>query len=626
MESEANKTLTTIIPIPDNVIPTPRLNSDLIRHIATFLDFQSLRLFRLVSPEWNAACLAILMKRGTYKLTHKCNGSERADLYQGANHYSSWKISHSVYESAKILHDKQRWGNVRSLTIHQLTPLSKEFHCWAWETIQSRCPNLEELTFIFETISYSQPEREVYKDYKRAIKEKPIASFPKISNLRNLKCVTFRGIYNNTTAYFAQHLLQACTTSLRHLYFCPMGEAGHKNLDEGEAYRIFDYLKQNPRLLSNLQTFGFYVGGGSYSATRHVDETVLLNILYKESAFTKFIKGNNVASLPSFQFSENLQSLFWDSPFHLNCQLLPGVLTPSVSSSLVQLSLNGRVESLGEGADNDNDTVKRPIKISFPNFPRLRALKLGFLACRSLSVPELIDSAPNLSVLEIGGLSRKLSIDVNPMSYLWRGSEEGSVPSPKPHLQLRIFCTNSPFKDGLSTLQMISSKFCNLVEVRLGQVRGLELDSFLGFVQSRHPELKRLSWTFEGRFTLPELSQHVIRVPEQLQSLTSYSFGYESVIESIQCSVEDLEISTNSLLSLLSSSSLLINLQIKFDNCRCEPEEEESVRNVDCKPCYLREFIRKNNLPIRIPSERERAEMEDKLMWNHRFASFRIYR
>jgi hypothetical protein len=626
MESEANKTLTTIIPIPDNVIPTPRLNSDLIRHIATFLDFQSLRLFRLVSPEWNAASLAILMKRGTYNLTHKCYGSERADLYRGANHYSSWKISHSVFESAELLHDKQRWGNVRSLTIHQLTPLSKEFHRWAWETIQSRCPNLQELTLIFESICYSQPERKVYRDYKRAINEKPNASFPKISNLRNLTCVTFRGICDKTTAYFAQNLLQACTTNLRQLYFCPIGETRHKNVDGGEEYRIFDYLKQNPRLLSNLQSFGFYVGGGSYPATGNIDYIVLHNILYKESAFTKFIKANNVASLPSFQFSQNLQSLFWDSPFHLNGQLLPGFLTPSVSSSLVQLSLNGRVESVGEGVDNDKETVKSPIKISFPNFPRLRALKLGLFAARSLSVPELVDSAPNLSVLELRGLNRKLSIKVNRMSGLWRGSEEGSVPSQKEHLQLRTFCTNIPFKDGLSTLQMISSKFPNLVELRLGRVRGVELDSFLSFVQSHHPELQRLSWTFEGELSLPELLRHVTRVPKQLPALISYSFGYESVIESDQCSMEYLEKSSNSLLSLLSSSSLLINLHIKFDNCRCESEEEESVRDVDCKPCYLREFIRKHNLLIRIPSTLEIVEIENKCMRNDRFANLRISR
>jgi hypothetical protein len=137
--------------------------------------------------------------------------------------------------------------------------------------------------------------------------------------------------------------------------------------------------------------------------------------------------------------------------------LLPGVLTPSVASSLVQLCLNSRVENLGETANHDY--TQSAIKISFPNFPRLRTLKLGLFACPSLSVPELVDSAPNLQVLEIKGLRGIPNAD----KLYWRASSTASYPNPR-HTQLRIFSTDIPFQ-GLSTLEMVSSKFPNLVEL-----------------------------------------------------------------------------------------------------------------------------------------------------------------
>jgi hypothetical protein len=81
MESEANKALATIIPSPDEIIPTVQLNVDVLRHIATFLDFQSLLQFRLVSREWNSVALPILMKRGTYNLGHPSpHENKRPDL------------------------------------------------------------------------------------------------------------------------------------------------------------------------------------------------------------------------------------------------------------------------------------------------------------------------------------------------------------------------------------------------------------------------------------------------------------------------------------------------------------------------------------------------------------------
>jgi hypothetical protein len=222
--------------------------------MATFLDFQSIINFRLVSREWNTACLAILMKRGHYNLSHSTHGNERPELLKGAMKYSSWKISHSVYDSAELLHDNQMWLDVKSLTIHQQIPLTREFHRWAWETIESRCLNLQEITFMFESGDNSaEVDSEVESDYEQAIQGLPNASFPRISNLTSLASVHFKGIHDKTTAYFAQNLLQPCS-NLCHLYFRTVCEPRNVRQDVGPthlAYVIYISARSAHRVMSN---------------------------------------------------------------------------------------------------------------------------------------------------------------------------------------------------------------------------------------------------------------------------------------------------------------------------------------------------------------------------------------
>jgi hypothetical protein len=151
--------------------------------------------------------------------------------------------------------------------------------------------------------------------------------------------------------------------------------------------------------------------------------------------------------------------------------------------------LNGKAENLEESVY----CAPYPIQIAFPNFPRLGALKLGPYTCKSLSVPELVDSAPNLDVLDMRGI-KGLFAPRNDMNSFWRGSDKGSVSNPQ-HLKLRIFCTDIPFY-GSSALEVISTKFPNLVELQLGRFRNFGFDPFLSILNSNLPELQRSSWAF----------------------------------------------------------------------------------------------------------------------------------
>jgi hypothetical protein len=621
MDSEVNNDIPHTSP---HAILLPRLNEDVLRHIARFLDFQSLRHFRLVSHEWNDVSLPILMKRGTYNLTCHAN-EECADLYGGANHYSSWKISHSVYESTDLLHDNQMWQNLSSLTVHQLVPLTSEFRHWVCETMESRCPNLQEIHFIFESAVDSseaageaEAVSEVESDRERTIAGLQNETFPMISNLTNLTSIKLDGICDKTSAFFTLNLLQACI-NLRHchLYFYPMGQ-------KIIVFRVFEYLQQNPTLLKNLQTFAFNIG--RYCENKY-EEEVLFCVVTHEMYFEykSFLELKESLLLP-FQCSQNLTKLFWDLPFHLDDQLLPGVLTPSIASSLVQLCLHGSVENLGERL-----VTTIPINISFPNFPRLRALKLGLLACLSLSVPELVDSAPNLYVLELKGLKESLFEHIkNDMSWFGRLSDHPSSSNLK-HSQLSLFCTDISIYDS-NILQEISGKFPNLVELRLGSVWDVGLELFLRIVKLNHSKLQRLSWVSNEteRLSLGELIDHLDKVPRLLPKLSSYSLGLDKSSDGIRWPKSELDFQKLTRIlfyppSMSNSSSLVINLLMKCLSCQCKPKTQ-SVRDLICKQCYLQKFITRHNLPIRIHSAKEIEEMEEKYKWDHRFASFWIYK
>jgi hypothetical protein len=630
MESKTNKVLSTSS--SNDVILMLRVNEYILLHISTFLDFESLLQFRLVSHEWNAACLPILMKRGTYNLSHPSpHENERPNFLKGAIHYSSWKISHSVYKSSEILHDNGMWQNVKSVTIQQQIPLTREFYSWAWDTIGTRCPNLQDLTFIFQPVFDSNLDSVAESEYERALIElHNNVSFPKISNFRNLTSIKFKGIYDKTTAYFAESLLQACN-NLRHLYFSRIGEPG--KWDENVS-RIFGYLLENPTLLKKLQTFAFSIG--SYTANERYKDCVRMNIEQKRCQFINLLRRE---ILLVFQFSDNLRTLFWDAHFVRNGFLLPGVLTESIASSLVQLCLNGTVHDLGPNYSS------WPFKISSPNFPNLRALKLGLDACQTLCVPELVDSAPNLYVLEMKVLKALCTSDHN-VSDIWRVKEEESYSNPK-HNQLRIFCTDIPIL-GSSIIEKISGKFPNLVEFRLGLVYDVGLDPFLSIVKSNHSQLQRLTWTHKetinDKFTLDEIFRHLIRVSEQLPTLSllfisvSYLYSYSFIDERnlndrkllISIHDQDYERLANSLLSLPSNSGnnscLIINMLIKYTACHCKPEDEEQSARDGCKGCYLQKFIRTHKLPVRIISEREMEEMKWKNKRDFCFDSTRIYK
>jgi hypothetical protein len=171
------------------------------------------------------------------------------------------------------------------------------------------------------------------------------------------------------------------------------------------------------------------------------------------------------------------------------------------------------------------------------------------------------------------------------------------------------------------------------VELKIDAVKDVDdLHSFLNYLKSTHPKLQRLSWIFNGRhLTLDELFRQLVRVPELLSALTSYTLGWNDNILFPQnfywpnC-MDDMEETANILLNLSANSNsgnndscLQITLSMDLD-CECYPVP---VRR-DCMQCYLQQFIRNHNIPIQIPSKVDNLRMRKNYETDHRFAHCRI--
>jgi hypothetical protein len=205
------------------------------------------------------------------------------------------------------------------------------------------------------------------------------------------------------------------------------------------------------------------------------------------------------------------------------------------------------------------------------------------------------------------------------------------------HCQILIFCTDIPFKR-LSDLQMVLSKFPNLEELCIDTVEDVvHLESFLNSIKSTHPQLQKLSWTFNAELTVHELCDHLVRLPEVLPALTSYSLERNDRLcqfwSTFKYNVEEttdirFNMPTNSNSDDNNPCFLSNVLLMKHLVCECKLEEKSDLDgwNVNCEECYLYKFIKTHNLNILIPSPEEIYKIGRKYIWDHRFASSSTYK
>jgi hypothetical protein len=622
------------------------LNNDTLDHIFSFLNFTTIKKLRLVCKPWAAAGLFHLNRRG-HVIIHwdwtdwdRLNPEKRsrshwiADL-RGATTLQLSSFSNLNFHIQHALHSKQLnhpaiWANVRTLHISlQLT--NRKPILWIHKLISSLAS--DKLT----TLSLNFDERlpvsgELESDYDLAIDEQPNLSFPTpIPQYPHLTSLTFHGIDRPTTAYFATELLSSCV-NLSSLEF---KTASHSYRSRTYDFALLEELREVKDSLKKLESFTLTI----QRVVQLPNPNTGLQQIYTptDAEFVAFVRNINKFGLA---FSKKLKSLVWDVPFARKVnsattyyELLPGILTESVTSSLVKLQLNTAVFDMA-APPAERDTPPTRIPISFPTFHNLRQLTLSSQTAATLSLSDFLDAAPSLHSLVIIGPSPAIikgTKTTGVVRSLWAITDGAQQ---QKHTQLRKFTAEFPFPE-LSTLEHVFNKCPNLEQLTLGDFSSMQeptegLATFITLVSSKLPKLKRLTlaWELYG-LSLHQLLAHIAQLPALLPNLHEYvlkrdeSLFDPKLYEYTRSRNSDkLESPGADLTELLSTtlSPLIhqnkypstggegrvffrpsINLHVDELICRRKnPEDEHSFCSKNCWSDQIQNFIKAHSLPIKL--------------------------
>jgi hypothetical protein len=596
------------------------LNDDVLHYLISFLDFPSLKKFRLVCSRWSLLALPHLNSRGYFCIAqgYRKNAadhylSSNLDLEAASSKYSSLKFELTYLLSAHPMQINQPdvWKQLKSL--HITVPLTRERILWMHKLISSLCfPNLSQLTVNFShDDDRHSASKQVDSDYNLAIQNTPNLSFPTLPEFPHLKSLTFQGIYTPSTFLFASHIISS-SSNLQHLSFerCILSRC-----PEGGSYCLppFEHLMRvNKNSFRKLESFKLMQDLG-VSVDTHPPQDPINSEIY--AAFLRTLCNlQEPFHLPFI--GKHTKSLVWPIPFAVreneqdNFQLLPGILSKSIASSLVKLRLKSAVSVLNPTCYYDGPKV---IPISFPSFHSLCVLSLENQTANSLCLSDFVDAAPNLYKLTIsgpGGGSTEQELNnsgsIQMLKLFWRTTTTNNPSnlSQKQHNRLREFETDLPI-GGTSTLSKIFKKFPNLEQVKVGDVLGTSLKDFLKFIRySQLTKLKRLIYAYEDKtLRMRELFAHIAQVPKCLPNLDYYFLKrYKGFVREPEAKLQELLSSTLLLTRIPSPGgggvpNIILHVR-KFVCLHKDTDLEVCPHN--CQQFKIHRFIQKHQLPIQI--------------------------
>jgi hypothetical protein len=516
------------------------LNDDVLHHLLSFLDFPSVKEFRLVCTHWAQLAIPHLNRRGYFNIAPGYRNNDNADddtsdsysysnldLKEATSEYSSLKfeLGYLLAAHPMQINEVEVWKHVKSL--HITVPLTRERILWIHKLISSLCsPNLSQLTLNFsQDDDEHSTSKQIDSDYNLALNNTANVSFPSYLEYPHLKSLTFEGIYTPSTSYFACHLISSCC-NLQHLSFIRCTHSGC--LQYGSySFPLFEHLMGvDKNSLRKLESFKWTMQNEDQideSDLISVDTDTLQEPIYSANHMELI---RTLSHIEDFQlsFGKNLKSLLWQVPFARenkpgSFQLLPGILSKSVASSLVKLQFNCAVYLLNRTGSFDSTVIP----ISFPCFDNLRELSLGNHTASTLSLSDFVDAAPNLKKLVISGpgLQTEKILQkygrIQMLRMCWQTTIHSNLN--QQHTKLQEFKTDMSIGE-TSTLHKIFSKFPNLEQIEVGRVSGMSMKDFLESVRSSQlTNLRRLVCACDKALTMRKLSAHVAAIPTLLPNL-----------------------------------------------------------------------------------------------------------
>jgi hypothetical protein len=596
-------------PTLNSISSVHTLNDDVLHYLVSFLDFNSVNIFRLVCTRWALLALPHLNSRGYFCIAQGYQNNEDVDyttnstldFKQAASKYSSLKFELTYLLAAypMQINEPDVWKHIQSL--HITLPLTRERTLWIYKLISSLCsPNLSELTISFSKDDDHHPlSKQMDWDSHLALQNKPNVSFPKLPDNPHIKSLTFEGIHNHATSYFASHLISS-SCNLRRLSFI--------DCQYTPRLHLFEHLIRAKVSLRKLECFKIDMermadevepGSRREPSYNHIENGFILTLRDLQEDF----------QLP---FGKNLKSLVWHVPFARenkpdSFQLLPGILTKSVTSSLVKLQLDCAVYDFDKDSYHDTQDYPKCLPISFPCFENLRDLTLGNHACYTLALSDFVDAAPNLHTLSIWGPNcltllhqMRKSGRLKMLKMLWRKTHRSSN---LPHNKLQELTIDMPIED-ISSLRKFMRKFPNVEQLDVGNVSSDSMDDFLTFLSPKLPNLKRLFWVYEERgLTLQALFDHIVRIPTRLPNIEYYFVKrYQGFAKGQE--EEDLKELLPSLLPITQKDHrgiILPSIILHFRKfCCLHKDEDRHVCPKNCVQSKIHYFIQQHQLPIQI--------------------------
>jgi hypothetical protein len=591
------------------------LNDDALHHLISFLDFKSVKKFRLVCSRWAVLVIPHLNSRGYFSIARNNYAAvdtftdTNLDFKQASSKYSSLEFDLNYLLSAYPLqiNEVEAWKNVKSLQI--TLELSREHILWIYKLISSSS-NLSQLTLIFCLEDSTHPAyEEVDSDSHLAVNNTRNECFPQLPEYPQLKSLTFQTIHNYATSYLASHLISSCV-NLRRLTFkdCDYTHFDDPEIDENCRFILFERLIRTP--LRKLESFRIDMARAPIEVEPGSRREPSYNS--EENEFVHNLR--DLQEKFQLPFGNNIRSIAWHVPFarEVNSktyQLLPGILTKSVASSLVKLQLDCALYDFDKDCYTSTVDYPKCLPISFPSFDNLVELILGNHTCYTLSLSDFVDAGPNLQLLVIRGPNCHTLLHemgksgrLKMMEMLWR---ETSRSSNLPHNKLRELTIDMPIED-MFTLSKFTRKFPKLEQLDVGNVSSESMDEFLGFISTELPALKRMFWAYEEReLTLQDLFDHVGRIPTLLPNLEHYFLKrYQGFAD--KAWEEDFRKFLCGLLTIKHHKRLLpsIILHVQKFVC-CHKEKDSQVCPKNCKQSRIHSFIQRHRLPIQIRAHKE---------------------